>query len=239
MKTISLSKFSVIVALFSFLTQAKLSAQNYTFSPGKDFVFAMDTSQLNYNGIRITNTSTVDLDFTWELLLKDTLIDCEFDLCNSGICFNNLPETGIMPTITPGTQGYLKMHMFSGQTNGTNTIKYVLKNATLSSSDTLTYIINVGTTTGLKNYNVSTIKANIYPNPTADETTLLISLVDQSKVAVTVMDNIGQIVYQKAETLNAGTNTFTIDTRNYASGLYNVVIASKKGTVSKKLSVSK
>ena len=238
MKKIS-SCILVLIAVFSFLTQAKLAAQNYSFSPGKVYIFAMDTNQLNYNGIRITNTSASDLDFTWELLLKDTLIDCEFDLCNSGICYNNLPETGIMPTITPGTQGNLKLHMFSGQTSGINTIKYVLKNAALATIDTLTFIINVGTITGLKNYNENTIKATIYPNPTSGETALLVSLFDQSEVDVTIMDNFGQIVYQKTDTLNAGSNTMIIDTGNYASGLYTVVLASEKGSVTKKISVSK
>lgn len=238
MKKISWS-FLVLIVVFCFSSHVKLCGQNYTFSPDKNFISSMDTSQLNYNGIKITNTGTTDLDFTWELLLKDTLTDCEFDLCNSGICFNNLPDYGIMPTITPGAQGHLKLHMFSGQTNGINTIKYVLKNATLASSDTLTFIINVGTSTGLKNYHEASINAIIYPNPTSNETDVLIGLVDQSDVAVTVMNNVGQLVYQNTETLNAGSNTLKIDARNYVSGLYTIVITSEKGSVTKKLSVSK
>ncbi|MBC7696071.1 MAG: T9SS type A sorting domain-containing protein [Burkholderiales bacterium] len=239
MKFLSLNFLVALFTVFSYLTHVKLSAQNYTFSPGKTFIMAVDTSQLNYNGIRITNTSSTDLDFTWELLLKDTLIDCEFDLCNSGICFNNLPESGAMPSIMPGTQGFLKMHMFSGQSNGINTIKYVLKNAALASSDTLTFLINVGNTTGLINYNEASIKATIYPNPTVNETAVTIDLADQLDVTVNVLNGVGQVVYHSMVTLNASLNKITLDTEKFASGLYNVVIASEKGSVTKKLSVSK
>lgn len=239
MKTLCLNFLVVSFFLVSFLTHTKLSAQNYTLSPGKTFVIAMDTNQLNYNGIRINNISSNDQDFTWELLLKDTLMDCEFDLCNSGICFNNLPETGTMPTITPGTQGFLKMHMFTGQTNGINTIKYVLKNAALASSDTLTFIINVGNSTGLKNYNEESFKATVYPNPTNDETTIFISSVDQSEVTVSVVNNVGQIIYSRLETLNKGSDKVILDTKNLVTGLYSIVITAEKGSVTKKLSVCK
>lgn len=233
-------KFSIIlIALYCFLTQTKLVAQNYTFNPGTNFIAAMDTNQLNYDGIRITNTGTTDLDFTWELLLKDTLIDCEFDLCNSGICFNNLPETGIMPTIIPGQQGHLKLHMFSGQSEGINTIKYVLKNSNLSSSDTLTFIINVGNVTGLKDFNKTGIKTFIYPNPTVNEAFVSIDLINQSDITMNVLNNLGQVIYKYASILNAGPNPVYLDTKNYTSGIYTVIISSVSGSVSKKISVNK
>jgi len=239
MKTCTLKYSAVLIALFCLLTQIKLTAQSYAFSPGKTYVTSVDTSQLNYNGIIITNTGTSNLDFTWDLLLKDTLIDSEFDLCNSGICFNTLPESGIMPTINPGQQGHLKLHMFSGQTNGTNTIKYILKNAALSSSDTLTFIINVGDVTGLFDAKKSNIKTSLYPNPAVNETTVAIDLISPSNVTVSVLNTIGVVVYKYASALNAGSNALHLDTQNFAAGIYNVVISSANGSVTKKLSVTK
>lgn len=239
MKTFSLKYSAVLIALFFLLTQIKLAAQNYTLSPGKTYVTSVDTSQLNYNGIIISNTGTTNLDFTWDLLLKDTLIDSEFDLCNSGVCFNTLPASGTMPTITPGQKGHLKLHMFSGQKNGTNTIKYILKNAALSSSDTLTFIINVGDVTGLFDKKAPLIKTSLFPNPTVNETTLTIDLISQSNVTVSVLSTIGEVVYKSASTLNSGCNILHLDTQNLAPGIYNVVISSSNGAITKKLSVTK
>lgn len=227
------------VVLLFLLLQLKVFAQNYVLSPGKVFTANLDTNQLNYNGIRITNTGTTDLDFTWELILKDTLTDCEFDLCNSGICFNNLPETGVMPTLMPGQVGYLKMHMFSGQTNGVNTIKYVLKNASLLSSDTLTYLITVGNATTILDLDQLHHTVLLYPNPAQNETMLTVLLSEESTVTVRIINAVGQVVYDSLSHLKAGTNTLQLDTENYTSGIYNVVISSATGAITKKLSISK
>ena len=225
--------------LIFLLLQIKVFAQNYVFSPGKVFTANLDTNQLNFNGIRITNTGTTDLDFTWELILKDTLTDCEFDLCNSGICYNNLPQTGVMPAIPPGQAGFLKLHMFSGLTNGVNTIKYVLNNAALLSSDTLTFLITVGTATTILDLDKLNNTVFLYPNPANNETVLSFSLLQESTVAVNIINTVGQVVYTSSSVLIAGINTMQVDTKNYAPGIYNVVITSATGSVTKKLSVTK
>ncbi len=239
MKTSSFKFSVVLVVLFCILFQTKVVSQNYTLNPGKTFIAFVDTNQINYNGIEIYNVSTIDLDFTWELISKDTLIDCEFDLCNSGICFIDLPVNGVMPTIVPGQKGFLKMHMFSGQTNGVNTIKYVLKNAALSLSDTLTFIINVGDVTGLKDFEEVGIKTFIYPNPTISEAFVNINLKNQSNVTLYVLNATGEVVYKSSPTLNAGSNTIPLDTKDFASGIYTIIISSASGSVSNKLSVTK
>lgn len=215
-------------------------AQDYSFSPGKTFYAAVDYNQLNYNGIEITNNTTFDLNFSWELLLKDTLVDCEFDLCNSGICFDNLAPSGNMPTISPSEVGYLKMHMFSGLTNGINTIKYVLRNNLNSSIDTLTFIVVVGELTGIQSF--KKLDANniaLFPNPTSNETALTVSLVNESNISVSIINNVGQVVFVNSATLNAGSNVLNIDTKQFAAGIYNVVISTNNGSVTKKLSVTK
>jgi hypothetical protein len=213
-------------------------AQSYSFSPGKIYIAVVDTSQLNYNGIEVQNTGPTNLNFTWELLSKDTLIDSEFDLCNSGICFNNLPYNGVMPTILPGQIGYLKMHMFSGRTLGINTVKYVLKNALLSTVDTLTFIINVGNPTGLKPLDNNNVKSFTYPNPSQDFATIKFSKQMPLEVGLKLVDLSGKVVYYNCaqKVLN---QEIRIDITDFISGYYYIHIETNDLLLKDKLIISK
>lgn len=238
MKTFFLELKTILLVLCCFIGQISFFAQNYILSPSKNFIAIVDTNQLNYDGIEIINTGTISLDFSWELLLKDTLIDSEFDLCNSGICFNTLPVNGIMPTILPGQIGFLKMHMFSGKTEGVNTIKYILKNAFLSTADTLTYIINIGNPiTGVQSEEKVKTKITLYPNPTKYNTTLRFEFTEMSNVKVYIHDALGNLVYEKKE--NISQKEIEINTSDYASGVYSVLILTNNGVINQKLVISK
>jgi hypothetical protein len=127
--------FTISIGLIFFVHKG--FGQSYTFSPSKIYTINVDTSQNNFGGIEVQNTGSQNLNLTWRSVLTGTLIDSYFQLCNSGICFLNLPNSGVMPTIIPGDIGWIKFHMFSGRTNGVNTIKYTLKNGSIQ-SDTLT-----------------------------------------------------------------------------------------------------
>ena len=216
----------------------KMVGQNYTFNPGTLFTAMVDTSQLNFNGIEITNTSAQNLNLSWELALKDTLLDSEFDLCNSGACFNTLPANGAMATITPGQKGWLKLHMFSGKTNGLNTIKYVLKNGTVQ-TDTLTFKIYVGNTTGVKDLKNVKDWITMYPNPTTSDTKLQLDISETGDVSISTLNGLGQSVYSATTHCLAGLNSIVLETKNYDSGIYTILIHTKNGTISKKLTVTK
>jgi hypothetical protein len=227
-----------IICLLGLLLPHKLKCQSYTFNPGKTYVTTVDTSANNFGGIEIQNTGTQNLNLTWRWVSTDTLIDSKFELCNSGICFMNLPASGIMPSIAPGGIGWIKFHMFSSITTGTNTIKYTIRNGS-SQLDTLTFkIIVAPAITGIKE-NSDIKKIVLYPSPSVNETFVDFNLINSSEVTLKVFNNIGQIVYQTIPNLNAGSNIVTIDTKNFCSGIYDVVIESKNGTTTKKLSVSK
>jgi len=205
----------------------------------KTYVNTMDTSKLEYSkGIEIVNTGSINLNFTWELLLKDTLFDCEFDLCNSGICYDVLPPSGIMPTIEPGAKGWLKIHMFTGKTPGINTIKYLLKGNT--TSDTLTFKIIVEIPTSIKEQNREAGHLFLYPNPAKDYALLGIKLSDPSIVDIAVFDITGKIVYNnKSLKIAGGQNEIKINTSEFATGTYNIVVNTKNGILKEKLVVLK
>lgn len=231
-------KVSLGLILLAVLCNYKTKAQTYSFTPGRSYLAVVDTNQLNFNGIEITNTGSQNLDLTWALILKDTLIDSEFDLCNSGVCFNTLPVSGALPTLLPGNIGWLKLHMFSGKTMGINTIKYVLKNGT-TQVDTLTFIINVGGVTAINELKNVKDKVVVYPNPSSSETTIQLNLLEPSDVIITSINPLGQGIYKEKTNCNAGLNNIKIDTEQYPSGIYTLIISTKNGVITKKLTVTK
>ena len=226
------------VLLVSVFLCNKLVGQTYVFNPGTLFIAMVDTSQLNFNGIELTNTGTQNLNLTWELTLKDTLIDSNFNLCNSGACFNTLPVSGTKATITPGQKGWLKLHMFSGRINGLNTIKYVLRNGTIQ-IDTLTFKIYVGNTTSIKDLKNSKDLVTMYPNPTSNDTELQLHLSETSDVTLNTLNSLGQSVYKETLHGSVGLNSLVLETKNYDSGIYTILIHTKNGTITKKLTVTK
>ena len=215
-----------------------LFSQSYAFNPGKLYTVYLDTNQIYFNGIEVKNISNQNLNLTWELTLKDTLPDSMFDLCNSGQCLIGLPANGAMPTLLPGETGWLKLHHWPGKTLGLNTIKYVLKNGALQ-TDTLTFQIYLGISTLLKEFKNNNDQFVLFPNPANAETTLLLTLLEPSDVSISILDNLGQIVYKSSSYYKRGINSINVDTYNYKSGCYSIEIITKKGVVSKRLSISK
>ena len=93
--------------------------------------------------------------------------------------------------------------------------------------------------TGIKTNVDNSVSFDIYPNPTKGETNLKVSAVVAGKANVTVINTLGQVVYNKQVDLNVGVNDFQIDAKDLASGLYNVMVESQNGSMVKKLTVTK
>ena len=190
------------------------SAQTYSFLNGTTYSVTLDTSVLFYTkGIELTNTGTVNLNLSWELTYKDTLNDCRFELCNSGQCYNNLPLSGNMPVVNPGNIGFLKMHVFTGKTQGRNVVKYVLKNGA-SQIDTLTFVAYVAIASGLPELKNNSQEIFIYPSPAVGFVN--ISGIKPYNTEIQVFNVTGHTVLHYP--LNEQKNR--IDTHNLPSGIY-------------------
>lgn len=93
--------------------------------------------------------------------------------------------------------------------------------------------------TGVKDIDENFKSVELFPNPATSQTSVNVNLANASEVTVTVVNNVGQIIFQTVSGLQAGSNTVDIDTKAYAAGIYNVVVATENGSVVKKLSVVK
>ncbi|MDO9000114.1 MAG: T9SS type A sorting domain-containing protein [Bacteroidota bacterium] len=93
--------------------------------------------------------------------------------------------------------------------------------------------------TSIKNNVSSNVSFDLYPNPTNGETTLNISSVLSGNANVVVINTLGQVVFSKQVQLAVGVNTIQLDAKEFASGLYNVMVESNNGSMVKKLTVTK
>jgi hypothetical protein len=214
-----------------------MNGQSYTFNPGTVFNMVVDTNQSNFDGIEIQNIGAQNLNLSWRLYSTDTLIDSRFELCNSGICFMNLPTSGFMPTIAPGATGWLKFHIISGSATGLNTIRYILKNGT-TQKDTLTFNITVGNVTGLQELTNNKDKATLFPNPAQTQATIGLTLVESSDVTITILNAVGQIVDRSVSPYNSGKHLIRLDTKQWAPGMYQVLLDTKQGSMQHKLMIT-
>lgn len=99
--------------------------------------------------------------------------------------------------------------------------------------------VNLSASVGVYEVDKNVTSIDLYPNPAINETTIKIAMNEQSSAVVTILNTMGQVVYQSTNTLNIGVNSVNIDTKNLASGVYNVIITTQNGGVTKKLSIAK
>ena len=200
----------LIISVFFF---GKTSAQSYVVTPGLTIHHYLDTMVVaHYEGFTIANTGSVNLNLTFTLLSKDTLNDCEFDLCNSGTCYNTLHCCNNLPVITPGYSRFIFIHSFTGKTYGTNKIRYLLQNGT-SQTDTLTYYVHVVNTSGVKElFNERSL--HFYPNPPKDILYLKTNSTEQYSAGL--FDLSGRLVHFSASLFSNA----AIDTKGIPAGAY-------------------
>lgn len=156
---------AIIHVFLGFFISISLHAQNYSLNFGPVYTTSQDTSSfLNTKGIEIINSGTTTISgISYQLLLKDTLNDCKFELCASGNCMGILYNNDILPSLAPGEKGWLQIHFWSGKTYGINKIRYFIQNG--SQSDTLTWILKVEQLTGISESEIQQNPIHIFPNP--------------------------------------------------------------------------
>jgi len=79
----------------------------------------------------------------------------------------------------------------------------------------------------------------VYPNPTAGAANMNVVMAQNESVNITVINSLGQEVYSSQNNFNAGENTVAFDTQNWAAGVYFINVATDKGSLKQKLTVTK
>jgi hypothetical protein len=95
------------------------------------------------------------------------------------------------------------------------------------------------TSVGLVNQNKNNIGFDVFPNPTNGEVTLKLNAANSGKTFISVLNTLGQVVFEKHVNMLSGINTIQIDTKDFAVGVYNITVMSNNSTSIKKLTVIK
>jgi PKD repeat protein len=115
---------------------------------------------------------------------------------------------------------------------GTYTVKLIVSNGcaeTNTSSQQVT-INAVGINNLLEDNNIE-----LYPNPTTSSFTLNINTDKCEAVKISIVDIIGNLIYEDNKTLVAGDNNFKIDMSNNRQGVYIIQIATSTNKIYRKL----
>jgi hypothetical protein len=94
---------------------------------------------------------------------------------------------------------------------------------------------------GTQNIGNAVSSLDIYPNPSNGQITIAWSVggSQSSEVRMSIMDELGQVVYDNTEAQKAGKNTKQLNLENLASGIYTLRMQTNSGSTVKKLVIMK
>lgn len=95
--------------------------------------------------------------------------------------------------------------------------------------------INAGIATS--DINISNV--TVYPNPASNAANINVEMAQNENVNIIIVNALGQIVYNETKSLDAGSHNISLNTENWASGLYNINMTTSKGSATQKLTISK
>jgi hypothetical protein len=121
---------------------------------------------------------------------------------------------------------------------GTYSVTLVASND--NCSDTLVYEVNPDNA-GLSDDLMSLVNLNLYPNPTNENSTLLIdNKVDLSSLSIQINDLTGRLVYMKIlNSLSSGLHYFELPVASFDSGQYMLTLLDANASVKKVLKLVK
>ena len=163
------------------------------------------------------------------------------------------------PTITVNSGVICSGESFTINPTGANTYTIQGGNAVVSPTATTSYTISGTSSSGCKSQSFATsnlsvniclgIEKNnenllnilIYPNPTSDNTNLIIDTYNLESLNVNVYDVTGKLVMSpiQNQSLLIGENKFTINTKDLNNGMYFVILTTNKGNETVKLIINK
>jgi len=163
------------------------------------------------------------------------------------------------PTITVNSGVICSGESFTINPTGANTYTIQGGNAVVSPTATSSYTVSGTSSSGCKSQSFATsnlsvniclgIEKNnenllnilIYPNPTSDNTNLIIDTYNLESLNVNVYDVTGKLVMSpiQNQSLLIGENKFTINTKDLNNGMYFVILTTNKGNETVKLIINK
>lgn len=92
--------------------------------------------------------------------------------------------------------------------------------------------INVNLTVGVGDI-ADYVQFSVYPNPVSEKLTLELSLKQNEKATMEIVNQLGEVVSSRVSDLNAGLSTVDFDVKDLTSGAYYISVATGQGKVVK------
>jgi len=214
-------------------------------------IAAGTVNDLNLPAMNLTGTKTPSLSFDVAYASYNTSLVDTLDVLtstNCGATWNVVYSKGgpALQTAPPQTGAFLPT---AGQwrketigLTGLNTNSVLVKFVARSGYGNNLYIDNVNLrqtdAVGVETINSSVVGIEMYPNPAGSDVNLSIASLNAGTAKVTVINTLGQVVFSTNTSLEIGNTTLTIDVKDMATGVYNVMIDTAQGSTVKKLTVS-
>ena len=126
---------------------------------------------------------------------------------------------------------------------GFNATKVLVKFTATSDYGNNLYVDNVNlkqtNPVGIENISSNVLSIEMYPNPASSELNLNIPALNAGSAKITIINALGQMVYSNTASVQMGDNHMSIDVKDFANGVYNVMIDTKESSVVKKLTINK
>lgn len=130
------------------------------------------------------------------------------------------------------------IYLEEGTAVGNYVIRYKVFNVN-NANDTLAFNVAYNAGVGIKKHTVDAGMVTLYPNPSSGEVTVDAYVSSTQPAAISIYNSLGELVKVQKQNLEAGRNSVKLNTTGLSGGLYNVVLDTQEGSVTKKLTISK
>ena len=203
----------------------QLPAMDLTGLQDASMTFDLSHARYNTSNDNIKVKVSADCGLTWTTLWNKT---------GAALSTTTAASSAFTPTSSAQWRSEIvSLSAFVGNAN------LFVKFEALSAYGNNAYVDNVNLTftTGLGTV-TKNVAFELYPNPAADRASVDVNLDGKDDVTVEVFNKVGALVYSQSETgMSAGQHSFSINTGDFAKGIYMVSVKTSRGATQKKLVV--
>ncbi|MCP4443347.1 MAG: T9SS type A sorting domain-containing protein [Aureispira sp.] len=213
-------------------------AQNYSISPNDTVSMNLALNYYNELNIDLLKDKTADtITFGYTVVATDIPTAWDDLLCVYGICVGSnmiVGQSGSMSPLTGNNIGFVKLTANPVNDTQTATFRiYVYDVNAPNSGDTLTFIMNPTTATGVAKIASAEANVSVFPNPTESITTIQSNEQPIDQVELYALN--GQLLHSIQ---NVKDYSYTLDVSSLPKGIYIVKVTDTKGQqLNQKLSI--
>ncbi len=211
-----------------------------------------DVDELYLPPIDLNGTSDPDFSFDWSYAQRTSTSDDKLEVFISSDCGANWTSIfsasgAALMTSAEVASAYLPSDVgeWMSETKvlpGFNKSNILVKFVVTNDNGNNLYIDNINLSqskpVGINKVTADGVSFNVYPNPSNGLTTVGVNSPMAAKAKVSVLNTIGQVVYEQNAELTVGGNLLQMDVKNLPSGIYTISIESNKNISVKKLVVT-